>query len=317
MDFGRCQLPCSRLIASEDQHQVRPVGLAHARDAIFGISYCKYCENFMLKTLRARLAVFDWESAVLPRRAAPDASFLCEAAAWSSEAELEAMESERFSISLLPSPGRHRANSPVQFSRGCLLPSPEARGAVSFRLKNFLYTMASDFICHLRTSGRVTRRPFPAYTELVEVLAHATEKLSLDWPDEPRKSSFLLDAPISGSGLFGVTVNDVIDKLRAAKTQSAGHHLVSSFMCGAKRLRLVHPPSFPSWDLSVVLKGLAGASFWTSWVSSCEDTLLLLLLHFCWHWPHLSVWEICMLCLSASPSQSLLRGLVKAFFFKT
>ncbi len=144
MVFGRCQLPCSRLIASEDQHQVRPVGLAHARDAIFGISYCKYCDNFMLKTLRARLTVFDWESAVLPRRAAPDASFLCEAAAWSSEAELEAMESEQFSISLLPSPGHHRANSPVQFSRGCLLPSPEARGAVSFRLKDFLYTMASD-----------------------------------------------------------------------------------------------------------------------------------------------------------------------------
>ncbi len=144
MDFGRCQTPCSRLIASEDQHQVRSVALAHARDAIFGISYCKYCENLMLKTLRASLAVFDWESAVLPRRAAPDASFLCEATAWSSEAELEAMESERFSISLPPSPGRHRANSPVQFSRGCLLPSLEALDTVSFRLKDFLYTMASD-----------------------------------------------------------------------------------------------------------------------------------------------------------------------------
>ncbi len=45
----------------------------------------------MIKTLHARLAVFDRESAVLTRRAAPEVSFLREAASWSSEAELEAM----------------------------------------------------------------------------------------------------------------------------------------------------------------------------------------------------------------------------------
>ncbi len=86
MDFGRCQPPCSCLIASEDQHGkcVRCVGLVHAQDAIFGISNCKYCENFPLKTLRARLMVFDRESAVLPRHAALEASFLRKAAAWSS-----------------------------------------------------------------------------------------------------------------------------------------------------------------------------------------------------------------------------------------
>ncbi len=111
-------------------------GLVHARDAIFCISNCKYCNNFTLKTLHARLAVFDRESAVLPCRAAPEASFLHEAAAWSSEAELEAMENEQFSLSLPPSPGRHRANSPVQFSRGCLAPSLEARDAVSFGLED-------------------------------------------------------------------------------------------------------------------------------------------------------------------------------------
>ncbi len=146
MDFGRCQPPCSRLIASEDQYGkcVRCVGLAHARDAIFCISNCKYCNNFTLKTLHARLAFFDRESAVLPRRTAPEAFFLHEAAAWSSEAELEAMENEQFSLSLPPSPGRHRANSPVQFSRGCLAPSLEARDAVSFGLEDILYTAASD-----------------------------------------------------------------------------------------------------------------------------------------------------------------------------
>ncbi len=70
------------------------MGLAHARDAIFGFSSWKYCKNFTLKNLHARLVVFDWESAVLPRRIAPEAPSLHEAAAWSSDAELEAMESE-------------------------------------------------------------------------------------------------------------------------------------------------------------------------------------------------------------------------------
>ncbi len=40
-----------------------------------------------------------------------------------------------------------------------------------------------------------------------------------------------------------------------------GHRLVSSFMHGVKRLRPVRPPSFPSWDLSVVLKGLLEPPF--------------------------------------------------------
>ncbi len=49
----------------------------------------------------------------------------------------------------------------------------------------------------LRTSGHSL-----AYTELVEVLAHATEKLSLDWSDEPRESqsSKLDERFLSGSG---------------------------------------------------------------------------------------------------------------------
>ncbi len=107
MDFSRCQPPCSRLIANEDQNGkcVRCVGLAHAQDAVFGISNCKYSKNLTLKTLHARLAVFDRESAVLPRHAAPEASFLREAAVWRLEAELDAMESEQFSLSLPPSPG--------------------------------------------------------------------------------------------------------------------------------------------------------------------------------------------------------------------
>ncbi len=60
IDFSRCQPPCTRLISSDDQHGecVRCVGLAHARDAIFGISSCKYCENFTIKTLHVRFTFF-------------------------------------------------------------------------------------------------------------------------------------------------------------------------------------------------------------------------------------------------------------------
>ncbi len=88
--------------------------------------------------------------------------------------------------------------SPDQFYRSCLAPSPEARDAVSFGLEYIFYTAASDSedfgaasLDVLPPSGQEAR-PSPAYTELVEVLARATEKLSLDWPDEPRKfqSSF-------------------------------------------------------------------------------------------------------------------------------
>ncbi len=45
-------------------------------------------------------------------------------------------------------------------------------------------------------------QPSPAYTVLVEVLAHATEELSLDWLDEPRdsQSSKLDEHSLSGYG---------------------------------------------------------------------------------------------------------------------
>ncbi len=38
---------------------------------------------------------------------------------------------------------------------------------------------------------------------------------------EIMEKAFLLDAPISGSGLFGDAINAVVDTFRAAKTQSA------------------------------------------------------------------------------------------------
>ncbi len=86
------------------------------------------------------------------------------------------------------------------------------------------------------------------------------------------------------------------------------HRLVSSFMRSAKCLRPVRPPSFPSWDLSVALKGLLGPPFepleWELWHGR---------LHFCWHWPHSSMWVI-LQALSVSEScTEFAPGQVKTF----
>ncbi len=106
------------------------------------------------------------------------------------------MESEQtgLAFSLPPSPERARANSPVEFLHDFLFPSPKAHDFVSFGLDDVLHTAASDsedfgpaLADALPPSGQEAR-PSAAYSELVNVLLRATEKLSLDWPDEPRES---------------------------------------------------------------------------------------------------------------------------------
>ncbi len=104
------------------------------------------------------------------------------------------MESEQtgLAFSLPPSPERMRANSPVEFVHDFLFPSPRARDTVSFGLDDILHTAASDsedfgpaLADALPPSGQEAR-PSAAYSELVDVLSRATEKLALDWPDESR-----------------------------------------------------------------------------------------------------------------------------------
>ncbi len=75
-----------------------------------------------------------------------------------------------------------------------LFPSPKARDFVSFGLDDVLHTAASDsedfgpaLADALPPSGQEAR-PSAAYSELVDVLSRATEKLALDWPDEPCES---------------------------------------------------------------------------------------------------------------------------------
>ncbi len=57
MDYRRCQPPCARFIAREDPHSkcIKCLGFSHARDAVYGTSKCKICEDFRLLTLRLRL----------------------------------------------------------------------------------------------------------------------------------------------------------------------------------------------------------------------------------------------------------------------
>ncbi len=59
-------------------------------------------------------------------------------------------------------------------------PSPGALDTVSFGLDDILLTAASD--------SEDFGPALAAYSELVDVLSRATEKLSLDWADEPRES---------------------------------------------------------------------------------------------------------------------------------
>ncbi len=195
MEYRRCQPPCARFIAREDPHSkcIKCLGFSHARDAVYGTSKCKICEDFRLITLRSRLEACEKESSIFPRRAPGTSAASREATTWGSDVELEEMESKQtgLAFSLPPSPERVRANSPVEFVHHFLFPSPRARDTVSFGLDDILHTAASDsedfgpaLADALPPSGQEVR-PSAAYSELVDVLLRATEKLALDWPDEP------------------------------------------------------------------------------------------------------------------------------------
>ncbi len=99
-----------------------------------------------------------------------------------------------------------RANSPVEFTQDYLFPSPRARYTVSFGMDYVLLTAASDsedfgpsLADALPLSGQEAR-PSPAYSELVDVLSRAAEKLSHGLDDEPRdsRSSKLDEGFLSG-----------------------------------------------------------------------------------------------------------------------
>ncbi len=148
MEFHRCMPPCTRFIAREDPHSkcILCLGFSHAREAVYGTSNCKICDDFRLITLRSRLEDYERESSKFSRRASStntppreiavsrEAAASRRAASWGSDVELEEMESEQtgLAFSLPPSPDRARANSPVEFLPDFQFPSPKARDFVSF-----------------------------------------------------------------------------------------------------------------------------------------------------------------------------------------
>ncbi len=81
-----------------------------------------------------------------------------------------------------------------EFTQDYLFPSPRARYTVSFGIDDVLLTAASDsedfgpsLAEALPLSGQEAR-PSPAYSELMDVLSRAAEKLSHGLDDEPRDS---------------------------------------------------------------------------------------------------------------------------------
>ncbi len=156
MEYRRCQPPCARFNARDDPHSkcVKCLGFSHARDAVYGVSKCKLCENLRLITLRSRLEVCEKESSIFPRRA-PEASVASresavsrESATWGLDVELEEMESEQtgLAFALPPSPERVRVNSPVEFTQDYLFPSPRARDTVSFGIDDTPTPRISDLL---------------------------------------------------------------------------------------------------------------------------------------------------------------------------
>ncbi len=87
-----------------------------------------------------------------------------------------------------------RANSPVEFTQDYLFPSPRARYTVSFGMDYVLLTATSDSedfgpsLADAQPLSGQEARPSPAYSELVDVLSRAAEKLSHGLDDEPRDS---------------------------------------------------------------------------------------------------------------------------------
>ncbi len=134
MEFRRCQPPCVHFIAREVPHSkcIKCLGFSHARDAVYGTSKCKICEDVRLITLRSRLEDCERESSIFPRRASSTSAAPREIAAsreamtWGSDGELEEMESEQTGLAFsLPS-----ACARIRQSNSCMIFSFLARGPV-------------------------------------------------------------------------------------------------------------------------------------------------------------------------------------------
>ncbi len=173
-------------IAREDPHSkcIKCLGFSHARDEVYGTSKCKICDDFRLITLRSRLEDCERESSIFPRRASSTSMAPREIAA-SREAATWGSDVELEEM--------ESEQTGLAFS---LPPSPERAHANSPVEWGVGRSMAA--------SVAAERHLWLNSTEIRE-----------------RDKVFLMDAPISQSGLFGEAVSAVVKKFRSAKTQSA------------------------------------------------------------------------------------------------
>ncbi len=250
--------PCTRFIAREDPHSkcILCLGFSHAREAVYGTSNCKTCDDFRLITLRSRLEDYERESSKFSRRAsstnAPPREIAASrrAASWGSDVELEEMESEQTGLASHLSPSL----APSWKSRP-LLPSKPCRTTSALIGKSYiaagqagmaLHTMAilqayqadvlkemdegtgltPEAVKELRRATdlalRATKHTARAVGRSMAASVAAERHLWLNLTEiREKEKTFLMDAPISQSGLFGEAVSAVVDKFRSAKTQSA------------------------------------------------------------------------------------------------
>lgn len=132
--------------------------------------------NLCIKTLRLRLAVFETESSVLPRRTAPEAAeAFRESTTWGSGAELEARVNRQASpfLSLSCPSTLTQTHWWILFAI-IYVPAQEHTWPFSFRLDDVLYTATSNS----EVSGPASVDALPlskeawlsaAYTELVDI----------------------------------------------------------------------------------------------------------------------------------------------------
>ncbi len=244
----------ARFIAREDPHSkcIKCLGFSHARDAVYGTSKCKIYEDFRLITLRSRLEACEKESSISPRRApgtsvashefaaSREASASHEATTWGPDVELAEVKSEQTGLTFsLPSAcvQIHQLNSCMIFyflARGHVIPFVEGMALHTMVILQAYQAdvlkemdegtgLTPEAMKELRRATdlalRATKHTARAAGRSMTALVAAERHLWLNLTDiREREKVFLLDAPISQSGLFGEAVSAVLDK---AKTQLA------------------------------------------------------------------------------------------------
>ncbi len=141
MDYHRCQPPCSRFITSDDPHSkcVKCMGFSHVREAVFGISKCKFCSALGLRLLKGSHPCFP---VAFQRLLRPSVNLQPGAWIWSLRRWRVSRRASPF-LSLFYLSTCVRIS--VEFMHEYLYPSPEAHNAVSFGLDDVLFTAASDW----------------------------------------------------------------------------------------------------------------------------------------------------------------------------